>query len=39
MGSVALVLRAILDNPVVWQHKVAPISHLDEHSVFLARVL
>ncbi len=39
MGSVALVLRAILDNPVVWEHEVAPISHLDEHSVFLARVL
>ena len=39
MGSVALILRAILDNPVVWQHEVAPISHLDEHSVFLARVL
>lgn len=39
MGGVALVLRAILDNPVVWQHKVAPMSPLDEHSVFLARVL
>lgn len=39
MGSVALLLRAILDNPVVWQHKVAPPAPLDEHSVFLARVL
>ena len=39
MGSVALVLRRILDNPVVWQHTVAPVPQLDEHSVFLERVL
>ncbi len=39
MGDVALILRGILNNPVIWQHKVAPIAHLDEHSVFSATVL
>ncbi len=39
MGGIALILRGILNNPVIWEHKAAPILRLDEHGVFLATVL
>jgi predicted NBD/HSP70 family sugar kinase len=39
VGSVALILRRILDNPAVWQQKPAPTLHPDEYSVLLARLL